>query len=64
MDFMPRCILSPAAQRDIESNLAWTHEQFSAWSFLCALVACNYIGLHDAEFPRKGYSMDGCFPSY
>jgi toxin ParE1/3/4 len=25
---MPRYVLSPAAQRDIESILAWTHEQF------------------------------------
>jgi toxin ParE1/3/4 len=27
---MPRYVLSPAAQRDIESILAWTHEQFGA----------------------------------
>jgi toxin ParE1/3/4 len=25
---MPRCVISPAAERDIKSILAWTHEQF------------------------------------
>lgn len=27
---MPSCVISPAAERDIESILAWTHEQFGA----------------------------------
>jgi toxin ParE1/3/4 len=27
---MPRFVISPAAERDIESILAWTHEQFGA----------------------------------
>jgi toxin ParE1/3/4 len=32
---MARYVLSPAAERDIESILAWTHEQFGTSGRLC-----------------------------